>query len=194
MWDRTPNVCIPKNFSIGYTINCWALCCCFLCEKPLDSTYRPTKRAWVFAVLIIAGAIVLVFGVTFVTTLSQSCQGFHDNGVYYNNNCYTNSSHMCCTLPCKSADNACESLQDLGGGMVLVVGIAMSFVGLLMIVPAVMAFAANRRALQLEQMAVAAATLHQESRQPEVVIYGTMIGTDSNGSALLLPYQEEPRK
>jgi hypothetical protein len=190
LWDRTRNVCIPKgSFGIGYTINCWALCCCFLCEKPLDSTYRPTKRVWMFAVVIVAGVLVMATGVAFATTLSQHCQGFHGSGTYYNYDCVTNSSHMCCTHACGISDNTCESLQDLGGGTVLAVGIALAFLGLVMTVSAVVAWAANRRALRLEHLATV-----QQPQQREGTKYGTTTGADCTGSALLLPDQEEPNK
>ena len=159
MWDKNPNVCIPKSFlGYGYTINCWALCCCFLCQKPLDSTYRPTKRVWVFYVIIGAGLLVSIMGIVFAGVLSQQCQGFHDGGVTFNYECTpqpTNATteRICCHFPCDSTGgtNRCETLQDLGGGALVGIGIGLIVLGFLFIVPGIFACCQNAKALKAER-------------------------------------------
>eukprot|EP00591_Stephanopyxis_turris_P011136 CAMPEP_0195519048 /NCGR_PEP_ID=MMETSP0794_2-20130614/14284_1 /TAXON_ID=515487 /ORGANISM="Stephanopyxis turris, Strain CCMP 815" /LENGTH=210 /DNA_ID=CAMNT_0040648137 /DNA_START=33 /DNA_END=662 /DNA_ORIENTATION=- len=171
MWDKSVNVCIPKGeLGIGYTVNCWALCCCYLCHKPIESTYRPTKRVWVFYVIIFAGILVAGLGIYFSSVLSQHCDGYHSNGLYYDYECpLINSTDpgqkVCCNLPCSASvlDNRCQTLQELGGDATMGAGIGMACFGLLLFVPGLVACIQNANALKKEssnQQVISAQLVH----------------------------------
>jgi hypothetical protein len=157
-WDRTVNVCIPKGFGFGYTINCWALCCCFLCHTPEVSTYRPTRRVWVFWLLIVMGAAIGAFGVVMAFYLSQHCDGYHSGSSYFDFECPGNATSadsspqvVCCQLQCSSPGNTCFSLADLGSGVVEGSGIMLVVIGFLFVVPGIAALNQNARALRQQE-------------------------------------------
>lgn len=159
-WDHTANVCIPKAYGFGYSINFWALFCCHLCNKTTPSTYRPTKRTWVFYTLIGVGILVFVTGVLLSVLIGEHCSGFHDNGQYYQFECLNlaeNSTRkLCCVNECTSSElsNKCRTLEQLGGDAVVALGICLGVLGLLMSIGALMALIQNNRHLKETQQSL----------------------------------------
>ena len=44
-WDKTPHVFIPKyTTGFGYTINCWALCCCCYCDTAVSEDPNEVRK------------------------------------------------------------------------------------------------------------------------------------------------------
>ena len=137
--DKSVNICIPKSsFGYGYTINCWALCCCYLCHKPIDTIYRPMKT-WVVFLLVFVALAMIAGGLAMAYALSASCDGYHDSSYYYDYTCYFDNTTVdekyCCRQPCNVPDdeNVCKTLEELGGNITFIMGIFVSALGLVIL-------------------------------------------------------------
>ena len=98
-----------------------------------------------------------VGGLLMATILPQHCEGYHDGGRYYDHQCsdvpgFINaSSKVCCTLPCGSVGNDCQTLRELGADITLGAGIGMTVLGALFFFPGIAACVQNAKALKAEQ-------------------------------------------